>query len=112
MGYWEEVREIAIKSFDLAVEGIKDGASKAVELGKEGAAYTQLKANLYFEHRKLQTALADLGDRTRDLIKEKKDIYADESISEIMDNLLKIESECRRIEGEIASLAPLKKKAS
>jgi hypothetical protein len=110
MGYWEEVREVAIKGFDLAVEGIKEGAAKAVEFGKEGAAYTQLKTNLYFEHRKLQTALADLGDRTRDLIKEKKDIYADENISEIMDNLLKIESECRRIEGEMSSLGPGKKK--
>jgi len=103
MGYWEEVREVAIKGFDLAIEGIKEGAAKAVELGKESAAYTQLKTNLYFEHRKLQAVLADLGDHTRDLIREKKDIYGDETISEIMNNLQKIEEECRRLESEIKS---------
>jgi len=104
MGYWQEIREVVLKGLDIAVDSIKDGAVKAVEKGKEGVAYTQFKTNLFFEHRKLQVTLADLGDHTRDLIREKKDIYADKTISEIMGSVAKIEDECKRLEGEIKSL--------
>lgn len=104
MGYWEEVRDVVLKGVDLAVENVKDGAAKAVEKGKEGVAYTQLKANLFVEQRKLQTILADLGDHTRDIYREKKDIYSDPVISEIMDKLTKTEDECKRIEAEIKKL--------
>jgi len=104
MSYWREVREVVLKGLDIAVDGIKEGAAKAIEMGKDGVAYSQLKTNLFFEHRKLQIVLADLGDHTRDLIKEKKDIYADKTISEIMSNIAVIEDECRRIQSEIRSL--------
>lgn len=104
MGYWEEVREVVLKGVDLAVEGVKDGAAKAVEKGKDGVTYTQLKANLFVEQRKLQTILADLGDRTRDIYREKKDFYADPVIAEVMEKLTKVEDECRRLEAEIKKL--------
>ncbi len=104
MGYWTEVREVVLKGVDLAVEGVKEGAAKAVEKGKDGVTYTQLKTNLFVEQRKLQTILADLGDRTRDIFREKKDLYADPIITEIMDKLTKAEDECRRLESEIKKL--------
>lgn len=104
MGYWEEVREVVLKGVDLAVEGVKDGAAKAVEKGKDGVTYTQLKANLFVEQRKLQTILADLGDHTRDIYREKKDLYTDPVISDIMDKLTKTEDECKRLESEIKKL--------
>jgi hypothetical protein len=104
MGYWEEVREVVLKGVDLAVEGVKDGAAKAVEKGKDGVNYTQLKTNLFVEQRKLQTILADLGDRTRDIYREKKDLYSDPIITEVMEKLLKVEDECKRLEAEIKKL--------
>jgi flagellar capping protein FliD len=104
MGYWKDVREVILKGFDIAIDGIKEGATKAVEMGKDGVAYTQLKTNLFFEHRKLQIALADLGDHTRDLFTEKKDIYADKGITEIMSNIGTIEDECKRMQSKIQSL--------
>jgi len=104
MGYWEEVREVVLKGVDLAVEGVKDGAAKAVEKGKDGVTYTQLKANLFVEQRKLQTILADLGDRTRDIYRDKKDLYADPIVTEVMDKLTKVEAECKRLEIEIQKL--------
>lgn len=104
MGYWEEVREVVLKGVDLAVEGVKDSAAKAVEKGKDGVTYTQIKANLFVEQRKLQTILADLGDRTRDIYREKKDLYADPVIIEVMSKLTKVEDECKRLESEIKKL--------
>jgi len=104
MGYWEEVREVVLKGVDLAVEGVKDSAAKAVIKGKDGVTYTQLKANLFVEQRKLQTILADLGDRTRDIYREKKDLYADPVINEVMAKLTKVEDECKRLEAEIKKL--------
>lgn len=104
MGYWEEVRDVVLKGVDIAVEGVKDGAARAVEKGKDGVTYTQLKTNLFVEHRKLQTILADLGDHTRDLYREKKDIFSDPVITEIMEKLTKVEDECKRLESEIQNL--------
>ena len=104
MGYWEEVRDVVLKGVDIAVEGVKDGAARAVEKGKDGVTYTQLKTNLFVEHRKLQTILADLGDHTRDLYREKKDIFSDPVITEIMEKLTKVEDECKRLESEIQKL--------
>lgn len=104
MGYWEEVKDVVLKGVDLAVEGVKESAAKAVEKGKDGVTYTQLKANLFLEQRKLQTILADLGDRTRDIFREKKDLYSDSVITEIMEKLTVVEDECKRIESEIKKL--------
>ncbi len=104
MGYWEEVRDVVLKGVDLAVENVKEGAAKAVVKGKDGVAYTQLKAALFVEQRKLQAILADLGDRTRDIYRDKKDFYSDAVIEDIMGKLTKTEEECRRIEAEIEKL--------
>jgi len=101
MGYWEEIRDVVLKGVDIAVEGVKEGAAKAVVKGKEGVTYTQLKASLFLEQRKLQATLADLGDLTRDIYREKKDFYNDPVIAEVMDKLTKIENECKRLEKEI-----------
>lgn len=104
MGYWKEVRDVVLKGVDLAVEGVKESAAKAVEKGKDGVAYTQLKAVLFIEQKKLQTILTDLGDLTRDIYREKKDLYTDPVIAEVMDKLTKIENECKRLENEIEKL--------
>lgn len=104
MGYWKEVREVVLKGVDLAVEGIKEGAARAVEKGKDGVTYTQLKAALFLEQKKLQTTLADLGDITRDAYRDKKDFYSDPVIAEVIDKLAAIEEECKRLEAEIDKL--------
>jgi len=101
MGYWAEVREIALKGLDLAAQNIKEGAAIAVEKGKEGMAYVQLKKDLILAQRKLHNLLADLGDVVCDLYKEKKDVYADAVVKETMDKILASENECKKIEAEI-----------
>ena len=104
MGYWDEVKEVFLKGVDKAVDGMKEGANIAVEKGKDGVAYTQLKKNLFLEHKKLHALIADLGSRTNDIYKEKKDLYSDPAISEIMGKIVQIEDECRRLEGEIKKI--------
>lgn len=104
MGYWQEVKDVVFKGVDLAIDGMKEGAAKAVEKGKEGLTYTQLKGNLFLEQRKLQGILADLGDRTRDIYRDKKDLYADTMVVEIMEKLSHAEAECKRLEEEIRKI--------
>ncbi len=102
MGYWKDVKGVVSKGIDIAVDGLKEGAEKAVEKGKEGVSYAQLKKDLFVEHRKLHDLLADLGDVTHDLYKEKKDVYADATVKEIMEKVVKLEEDCKRIEKEIS----------
>jgi len=115
MGYWTEVKDIVLKGLDLAMgnikegagfafENIKEGAGTAVEKGKEGVAYAQLKKDLFFEHRKLQSLLADLGDLTHDLYKAEKDIYKDEKVKNIMERVVQVEKECKRMRQDIRGL--------
>ncbi|MFH0918969.1 MAG: hypothetical protein V1913_01290 [Fibrobacterota bacterium] len=115
MGYWTEVKDVVLKGMDLAaanikegagvaIENIKQGAGTAVEKGKEGVAYAQLKKNLFLQHRKLHTLLADLGDLTRDLYKDGKDIYKDDKLQKIMEQVVQMETECKRMEQEIDGL--------
>lgn len=104
MSYWSEVKDVFLKGVDLAVEGVKEGAAKAVEKGKDGVTYAQYKGNLFLEHKKLQTHLADLGDKTRDIYREKKDLFKDNAVVEIMGKINAVENECKRIEAEIAKL--------
>jgi len=104
MGYWEEVRDVLKKGYDLAMEEVKIGTETIIDSGKKGISYAQYKKDLFFEHKKLQELLADLGDITHDLYKEKKDIYSDEKVKEIITEISKVEAQCQKIEKEIGKL--------
>jgi|SRR3989339_502744 len=104
MGYWAEVKNVVSKGLDLALANVVDGASAAVEKGREGLAFTYLKKDLYVQRRKLHDRLADLGDLTHDLFKAGKDINQDENVRRVMDQIVLIENECKRIETEIDAL--------
>jgi len=104
MGYWEEVRDVLKKGYDLAFEEVKSGAETVIGTGKKGITYAQYKKDLFFEHRKLQELLADLGDITHDLYKEKKDIYANEKVKDVMVKITEAEAKCQKIEKEMESL--------
>ncbi len=104
MGYWNEVKEMVIKGLNIAAEGIKEGAETAAVKGREGVTYVQLKKDLFIEHRRLQDLLSDLGDKTHDLYKEKKDIYADQSIKDIMDKVVAAEEKCKKIRDDIEKI--------
>jgi len=101
MSYWTEVKDVLLKGVDMAAVGIKSGAHTIVEKGKEGIHFAQLKKDLFLEHRKLHTRLADMGDAVLTLYREKKDISGDEQIKRFVDEITAIEAECRRIEGEM-----------
>jgi len=104
MGYWNEVKEMVIKGLNIAADGIKEGAETAAVKGRDGVTYVQLKKDLFMEHRKLQDLLSDLGDRTHDLYKDKKDIYGDEKVKEIMDKVVDAEEKCKKIKEEIEQI--------
>ncbi|MDH5719668.1 MAG: hypothetical protein OEZ13_03510 [Spirochaetia bacterium] len=104
MGYWEEVRDVLKKGYDIALDEMKSGAETVISTSKKGVTYAQYKKDLFFEHRKLHELLADLGDITHDLYKEKKDIYADDRIKEIISKVIEVEADCQKIEKEMESL--------
>ncbi|MDH5718378.1 MAG: hypothetical protein OEZ22_12190 [Spirochaetia bacterium] len=104
MGYWAEVKDVLRKGFDIAIEELKTGTETIMHKGKDGISYAQYKKDLFVEHRKLQNLLADLGDLTHDLYKEKKDIYSDETVKDLMNQIIEIEKKCKKIEDEIADL--------
>lgn len=110
MGYWEEVRDVVFKGMNLAMDNLKEGANLAAEKSRQGVAYMQLKTDLFLEQRKLQSLLADLGDLTHDLYKEKKDIYADENVKSKMDEIVEAENKCREIEEKISQVTEAEKK--
>ncbi len=101
MGYWNEVRDMVVKGMNIAVDGIKEGAEVAAEKGKEGVTYVQIKKDLYVEHRKLLALLSDLGDKTNDLYQEKKDIYKDEYIKDLMEKVVAAEAKCKSLKEEL-----------
>ena len=110
MSYWDEVKDIVYKGVNMAVDNLKEGANTAAEKSRQGVAYVQLKKDLFFEQRKLQAFLADLGNITHNLYKENKDIYADDSIKEVMKNVIETENLCRDIESKISKLSEEEKK--
>lgn len=112
MSYWEEVRDIVYKGVNMAVDNIKEGANTAAEKSRQGVTYLQLKKDLFFEQRKLQVFLADLGDITHNLYKENKDIYADENIKDIMSKVIESEAACKEIENKISKLSEEEKKGT
>jgi len=105
MSYWSEVKDVALKGIDLAIANIKEGAEQALEKGKEGVAYLQLKKDLFMEQRNLQSLLADLGDITNELYKSKGDIYASGRVKEVVEKIAASEVRCRSIEEEMKKIA-------
>jgi len=104
MSYWQEVKEVVQKGIDLAIEGAKGGAHITAEKGKDAISYVQLKKDLLMKQRALHDLLADVGDITCSLYKEKKDIYKDEQLSSVMKDIVDIENECKEIEQKISDL--------
>lgn len=104
MSYWDEVKDIVYKGVNMAVDNLKEGANTAAEKSKQGVSYVQLKKDLFFEQRKLQAYLADLGDITHNIYKENKDIYSDEKAKEIMAKVIEVETACKDIEDKISKL--------
>ena len=109
MSYWNEVKDVFLKGVDLAADGIKEGANLVFEKGKEGIQYSQLKKDLFMEHRKLNNVLTEIGDTTSVLYRERKDLYADMKLKELIDRLGTIENACKAIEGKIASIGQERK---
>ncbi|HOO70546.1 MAG TPA: hypothetical protein PK926_02215 [Spirochaetota bacterium] len=104
MSYWNDVKDVFMKGVDLAVDGIKEGASTIFDKGKEGIHYSQLRKDLFTGHRKLHVLLTEIGDIVTVLYRERKDLYADKELKEKMKQVTQIEDECRKIEKEISSL--------
>ena len=104
MSYWQEVKEVVQKGIDIAIAGAKDGAHLTAEKSKDAISYVQLKKDLLMKQRSLHDLLADVGDITFSLYKEKKDIYTDEKLSGVMKNIVDIENECKEIEKKIDEL--------
>lgn len=109
MSYWSEVKDIFMKGVDLAADGIKEGANLVFEKGKDGIQYSQLKKDLFLGHRKLHNLLTEIGDTVTVLYRERKDMYTDMKLKELIDNVVVIENECKAIEDKIGSLGQTRK---
>jgi len=105
MSYWTEVKDVALKGIDLAFANIKVGAEQAMELGKDGVVYIQLKKDLFMEQRNLHTLLADLGDAVNELYKINGDIYASSRVKDAVDKIAASEAKCRSIEEEMRKVS-------
>ena len=101
MSYWSEVKEVALKGFDLAIANLKETTDLAIEKGKEGVAYVQLKKDLFLAQRELHNLLADLGDVVNEIYKTKGDIYANERVKDAAEKISAAEAKCRDIESRM-----------
>ena len=104
MSYWSEVKEVALKGIDLAISNIKEGTEIAIEKGKDGVAFVQLKKDLFMAQRELHNLLADFGDVVYDLYKAGSDINADNRVKETAGKIADAESKCRDIEKRIKDI--------
>jgi hypothetical protein len=104
MSYWSEVKEVALKGIDLAISNIKEGTEIAIEKGRDGVAYVQLKKDLFMAQRELHNLLADFGDAAYELYKTGKDISTDSSIKETAVKIAEAETKCRDIEKRIKDI--------
>jgi len=104
MSYWSEVKEVALKGIDLALANIKETTEIALEKGKEGIVYVQLKKDLFVAQRELHNILADLGDAVNEIYKKKGDIYADVRVKELTGKVAASEEKCKGIEKQISGL--------
>lgn len=105
MSYWSEIKDVALKGIDIALSNVKTTAGQALEKGKEGVAYLQLKKDLFMEQRNLQALLADLGDITNELYKSKSDIAGNEGVKEAIEKIAVAEEKCRSIEAEMQKIS-------
>lgn len=104
MSYWSEVKEVALKGIDLAIQNIKEGTEVAIEKGKDGVAYIQMKKDLFMAQRELHNILADFGDKTYELFKTGGDISADPGVKEMAGKVALAETKCRDIEKRLGDL--------
>ncbi|HPS57171.1 MAG TPA: hypothetical protein PK514_03615 [Spirochaetota bacterium] len=105
MSYWSEVKDVALKGVDLALSNFKATAEQAIEKGKDGVTYLQLKKDLFMGQRNLQVFLADLGDITNELYKSKSDIAGNLRVKEAVDKIAAAEEKCRSIEAEMKKIS-------
>lgn len=105
MSYWTEVKDVALKGIDLALNNFKVTAEQAIEKGKDGVAFVQLKKDLFVEQRNLHNLLADLGDITNELFKSKGDISGSAKVKEAVDKIAAAEEKCKSIEAEIKKIS-------
>ena len=99
MSYWSEVKEVAMKGFDIA--NLKETTDFAIEKGKEGVAYVQLKKDLFLAQRELHNLLSDLGDLVNEIYKVKGDIYANDKVKDSAEKIAAAEAKCKDIESKI-----------
>ena len=104
MTYWDEIKKKVQKNIDKASEEVKKNVDLAYSKVKDETSFLQFKTNLYLKQRELRNLLADLGDKTQALYKEKKEIIKDEAFKEIMDYVEKKEKECKALEEKIEKL--------
>ena len=100
MGYWQEVSDVLKKGVDLAVDNLKESAETLSKKTKEGTIAAKVKTRLFLKQRELHDVMADLGDAVYDVYKEKKDIYADAKVQEMIAKADGIIEECRAISAE------------
>lgn len=100
MGYWQEVSDVLKKGVDLAVSNLKESAETLSKKTKEGTLAAKVKTRLFLKQRELHDVMADLGDAVYDVYKEKKDLYADEKIQDMIAKADAIIEECRAISAE------------
>lgn len=105
MSYWSEVKEVALKGVDLALANLKETTDLAIEKGKEGVAYVQLKKDLFIAQRELHNLLADLGDVVNEIYKTKGDIYANDKVKESAEKIASAETKCKDIEKKMNDLS-------
>lgn len=105
MSYWSEVKEVAMKGFDIAIANLKETTDFAIEKGKEGVAYVQLKKDLFLAQRELHNLLADLGDVVNEIYKVKGDIYSNDKVKESAEKIAAAEAKCKEIESKMNELS-------
>lgn len=101
MSYWSEVKEVALKGFDLALANLKETTELAIEKGKDSVAYVQLKKDLFLAQRELQNFLAELGDISNEIYKNNGDLYTDARVKDAVDKIAAAEAKCKDIEKKI-----------
>lgn len=104
MSYWSEVKEVALKGIDLAISNIREGTEIAIEKGKDGVAYVQLKKELFMAQRELHNLLADFGDIMYELYKSGTDISVHAGVKETAGKIAQAETRCRDIEQRIKDI--------
>ncbi|HOP62825.1 MAG TPA: hypothetical protein PK358_04230 [Spirochaetota bacterium] len=105
MSYWSEVKDVAMKGVDLAIANFKETADHAIEKGKDGVSYVQLKKDLFVAQRELHNLLGDLGDLVVDIYKANGDIYADEKVKECVGKVTAAEGKCKDIESKMNDIS-------